>query len=56
MVKNLTMTIDTLEFAPWPMVKYGILILKFVLRIQVYHFLDFCHGHGQNFDHLTTVI
>ena len=58
--KNLTMAIDTLEFAPWSMVKYGIfranLWWEFRSTILTMENLDFSRGHGQNFDHLNMVI
>ena len=58
--KNLTMTIEILEFAPWSMVKYGIfrsnLWQEFRCTILTMENLDFCHDHGQNFDHLTKLL
>ena len=51
------MTIDTLEFAPWSMVKYGIfrsnLWSEFRSTILTMENLNFGRGHGQNFDHMT---
>ena len=51
---------DTLEFAPWSMVKMdnlsSILLSNFRLTILTTRTLDFDKGHGQNLDYLTTDI
>ena len=38
--KNLTMATDSLESAPWSMVKMVILWSNFVVKSKVYHFDD----------------
>ena len=50
--KNLTMATDSLESAPWSMVKMVILWPNFVVKSKVYDLTIgnsfFGHGHGQN--------
>ena len=49
-------------FWPWSWLKWVFLWLNFLAKFKVHHHdptmqnLDFGHGHGRNFDHLTIVI
>ena len=49
----MTMTTWNLPYGQWSMIMW---FKRFKCTILTVGNLDFCHGHGHNFDHLTTVI